>query len=280
MTEHQPANGDTGYVARIRITAPCECGAKTTAELHIFDGGARTETITPACTHRVDGPARPLGAHGQPVPRPTDERTYWIHRRDRADDPERPGERVTRIVCADVHYDARDIGGTYVVTRVYGGEHVITTRAYAAVIDAVRAHRHQVEITRRAADQRAEEPVPDTLTATGSTPSHASNPVVRAALAALHGLPLADVAEVIDSRSTGYYVRPLPLTDGLSVSVRWVNKGILRPANAQEAHERMDRAAQALTRAGWTVVQSYAHLEADAPTGPARFPVLRSRLRF
>ncbi|MCY0931001.1 hypothetical protein OTB20_33380 [Streptomyces sp. H27-H1] len=70
------------------------------------------DPVIPACAHNVDGPVRLLGAHGQPRPLPSDEQAYWVQMSDRVEDPERPGERVTRVVCADVAYDARDIGGT------------------------------------------------------------------------------------------------------------------------------------------------------------------------
>ncbi|WP_267823347.1 hypothetical protein [Streptomyces sp. H27-H1] len=41
--------------------------------------------------------------------------------------------------------------GPNVVRRVFGGEHVITTAAYAEMVAAIRTHRYGVELDRRSA---------------------------------------------------------------------------------------------------------------------------------
>lgn len=92
----------------------------------------------------------------------------------------------------------------------------------------------------------------------GTTPEEAADPLVRAALAVLDGLPLARVAATITVDTTGWYVRPdtLGAPGAGRVTVRHVHRGSLRPASAASGRAYRACAARRFTRAGWTVLDA------------------------
>ncbi|MEU9237096.1 hypothetical protein [Streptomyces subrutilus] len=94
------------------------------------------------------------------------------------------------------------------------------------------------------------------VTVLGTTLSDAANPLVRAALAVLEGMPLARVGQSIEPYTTGWYVRPdvLATVHGTPhVSVRYVHRGTFRPANPGTARQLLAEAARRFREAGWTI---------------------------